>query len=258
MGIFQRMSLVFRSWVNALIGRAEDPQKVLEQLVSDMRTQLARVKQDVAAAIADEKKLLAQVDREKQQSQEWERRAMLAVGEGRDDLAKQALVRHNEHLQNAQQLNETWLKHKADTEALKDQLRGLNDKIEEAKRRKNILVARARRAEVQGRIQQSMSTMSDSSAFESFERMAERIEDMERQAVAAQELAGELTGDTLTKQFQQLEYQGSADQQLLDLKQKMGMLPAGGTAQPRQLPTSQSKEAEEAELVDEDDTGKGG
>ena len=259
MGIFQRMSLVIRSWVNAIIGRAEDPQKVLEQLVVDMRGQLARVKQDVAAAIADEKKLLAQVDREKQQGEEWERRAMLAVQEGRDDLAKQALIRHNEHVQHAGQRNEPWVKHKADTEALKDQLRGLNDKIEEAKRRKNILIARARRAEVQGKIQQTMSTMSDQSAFESFERMAERIEDMERQAVAATELAGELTGDALARQFDQLEFKGNADQQLLELKQKMGMLPAGGAAAPRQLPTSKAGDrvAEDAELVDEDDTAKG-
>ena len=199
-------------------------------------------------------------DREKQQADEWERRAVLAVQENRDDLAKQALVRHNEHMQHAQQLNETWIKHKADTEALKDQLRGLNDKIEEAKRRKNILVARARRAEVQGRIQQTMSTMSDNSAFESFERMAERIEDMERQAVAATELAGELTGDTLARQFEQLEYKGNADQQLLDLKQKMGMLPAGGAQEQKQLPTSKpaQRQAEDAELVDdEDDVAKG-
>lgn len=182
---------------------------------------------------------------------------MLAVQEGRDDLARQALVRHNEHLQSAQQLHETWIKHKADTEALKDQLRSLNDKIEEAKRRKNILIARARRAEVQGRIQQTMSSMSDQSAFESFERMAERIEDMERQAVAATELAGELTGDNLSRQFQQLEYRGNAEQQLADLKQKMGLLPAGGAAEQRQLPTSKGdKVAEEAELVDDDDSAK--
>ena len=258
MGIFQRMSLVVRSWVNALIGKAEDPQKVLEQLVSDMRGQLAGVKQDVAAAIADEKKLLAQVDREKQQADEWERRAMLAVQENRDDLAKQALVRHNEHMQHAQELNESWLKLKADTEALKELLRNLNVIIEEAKRRMNILIARARRAEVQGRIQQTMSTMSNQSAFESFERMAERIEDMERQAVAATELAGELTGDTLSRQFEQLEFRGNADQQLLALKQKMGVLSPGDAAQPRQLPTSKPdrRPAEDAELVDEADSAK--
>ena len=101
---------------------------------------------------------------------------MLAVQEGRDDMAKQALGRYNEQLQGAQQLHETWLKHKAETEALKLSLRQLNDKIEEAKRKKNILVARAKRAEAQQRIQETMSGMSDKSAFESFERMAEKIE----------------------------------------------------------------------------------
>lgn len=258
MSIFQRMSTVIRAWINAIIGRAEDPQKMLEQLVMDMRGQLAKTKQDVAAAIADEKKLQGQVDREKKQSEEWERRAMLAVQEGRDDLAKQALLRYNEHLQHAQSLHETWIKHKADTETLKDQLRSLNDKIEEAKRKKNILIARARRAEAQGRIQETLSSMSDKSAFESFDRMAERIEDMERQALAAAELAGELTGDSLAKQFEQLEYRGSADQQLLDLKKKMGMLPAGEPAVPRQLSTGKGQDqVHEAELVDEDDANKG-
>jgi len=254
MGIFERMSTVVRSWVNALIGKAEDPQKMLEQLVLDMRSQLAKTKQDVAAAIADEKKLQAQVEKEKRQADEWERRAVLAVQEGRDDLAKQALVRHNEHLQHAQALHETWLKHKADTESLKEQLRVLNDKIEEAKRKKNILIARARRAEAQGRIQATMAGMSDKNAFEGFERMTERIEDMERQAVAAAELAGELTGDSLARQFEQLEYRGSADQQLLDLKKKMGVLPAGSPAAARQLPTGKAgAQVAEAELVDEED-----
>ena len=74
---------------------------------------------------------------------------MLAVQEGRDDLAKQALGRYNESLQGAQQLHETWVKSKQETEALKLSLRQLNDKIEEAKRKKNILIARARRAEAQ-------------------------------------------------------------------------------------------------------------
>ena len=236
MGIFQRLGTVIRAQINALIGRAEDPAKVLDQLVLDMRGQLAKTKQEVATAIADEKKLLAQVDKEKKSSEDWERRAMLAVQEGRDDLAKQALMRHNEHMQAAQQLQETWARHKADVEQLKISLRELNDKIEDAKRKKNLLIARQRRAEAQGRIQETMSSMSDQSAFQAFQRMEERIEDMERQAVAANELAGELEGDTLQRQFQQLEYRGSADVQLLELKRKMGMLPAGEDEEKKQLP----------------------
>ena len=176
MGLFDRLSTLLRSNINDLISRAENPEKMLNQLIVDMKTQLAKAKQQVASAIADEKKLQADAENMKKQAEDWERRAMLAVQEGRDDMAKQALGRYNEQMQGAQQLHETWLRHKAETDALKLSLRQLNDKIEEAKRKKNILVARAKRAEAQQRIQETMSGMSDKSAFESFERMAEKIE----------------------------------------------------------------------------------
>jgi len=254
MGFFARLGTVIRSNLNALIGRAEDPKKILEQSLIDMKGQVSKVRQEVASAIADEKKLQAEAEREKQQAEDWERRAMLAVQESRDDLAKQALMRHAEHLQNAQQLHETWRKHKADTENLKQSLRQMNDKLEELKRKKNVLVARQKRAEAQGRIQQTMSSMNDQSAFETFNRMEEKIDDMERQALAATELAGELSGDSLISEFKALEYKGSADQQLLELKQKMGLLGAGGAKAPGQLGAGQGqREVEEAELVDEDD-----
>jgi phage shock protein A len=255
MGIWQRFTTVVKAQLNALIGRAENPEKVLDQLLMDMRGQLAKTKQEVATAIADEKKLQGQVEKEQKAAEDWERRAMLAVQEGRDDLAKQALIRHNEHMQHAQALHETWVRHKADVETLKVSLRELNDKIEDAKRKKNLLVARQRRAEAQGRIQRTMSSMSDESAFESFQRMEERIEDMERQALAASELAGELEGDLLGQQFKQLEFKGTADNQLLDLKRKMGVLPPGEGGEPAQLPGGSSEEIHEgeAELVEDDE-----
>jgi phage shock protein A len=258
MGIFQRLMTVIRANINALIGRAEDPAKVLEQSLIDARGQLAKTKQDVAGAIADEKKLQGQVEREKKQAEDWERRAMLAVTEGRDDLAKQALLRQSEHMQNAQQLHETWVKHKADTENLKGSLRQMNDRIEELKRKKNILIARQKRAEAQERIQRTMSSMSDQSAFETFQRMEEKIEDMERQAIAATELAGELSGDSLAQEFKALEYHGTADQRLLELKQKMGMLPAGQADAPQQLSAGKrAEDVHDAELVEEDDNKPG-
>ena len=262
MGIFQRMATVIKANINALIGRAEDPKKVLEQSLVEMREQLTRTKQDVASAIADEKKLQAQVEREKKQADDWERRAMLAVQEGRDDLAKQALMRHSEHLANAQQLHETWVKHKADTDSLKGSLRQMNDRIEELKRKKNVLIARQKRAEAQGRIQKTMSTMGDQSAMETFQRMEDKIDDMERQALAASELAGELTGDSLQQEFQALEYHGSADQRLVELKQKMGMIEAGSGESPAQLPSGEDAApeggVEDAEVVDEEEQPQGG
>ena len=161
-------------------------------------------------------------------------------------------MRYNENLQGAQQLHETWVKSKAETEALKLSLRQLNDKIEEAKRKKNILVARAKRAEAQQRIQETMSGMSDRSAFESFERMTEKIEQNERKAIAAAELQEEFSGDTLAKQFEALEYKGNADQQLLELKSRMGLLKPGGET--RQLGKG-GETIHDAELVEDGDEG---
>jgi phage shock protein A len=235
MGIFDRIATLFRSNLNDLISRAENPEKMLNQLILDMKTQLAKAKQEAASAIADEKRLQSDAENLKKQAEDWERRAMLAVQEGRDDLATQALMRYNEALQGAQSLHETWVRHKAETENLKVSLRQLNDKIEEAKRKKNILIARAKRAEAQQRIQQTMAGMSDKSAFESFERMAEKIEDIERKALAAAELQQEFSGDDLMQQFKALEYKGSADQQLLELKTKMGLLSKGAGEPARQL-----------------------
>lgn len=233
MGIFDRLATLIRSNINALLNRAEDPEKMLDQLILDMKTQLAKAKQEAASAIADEKRLQAEAAALKKQSEDWERRAMLAVQEGRDDLATEALLRYNEALAGAQQLHETWVRHKAETEALKVSLRQLNERIEEAKRKRNILVARAKRAGAQQRIQETMSGMSDKSAFESFDRMTEKIEDLERKAIAAAELQQEFSGDDLMQQFKALEYRGTAQQQLEALKGRMGLLGAGGTQAPR-------------------------
>src|SRR5258708_18027935 len=248
MGIFDRLSTLIRSNINDLINRAENPEKMLNQLIVDMRTQLAKAKQQVAAAIADEKRLAAQVDQEKQSAGDWERRAVLAVKETRDDLAKQALLRHNEHAQSAVQLHETWVKHREETEKLKLSLRQLNDRIEEAKRKKNVLVARQKRAEAHKRIQDTMTSLGDKGVFEAFERMAEQIEHEERKLIAAAEVHEDLSGDTLVKQFQSLEVRADADQQLLELKRKLGLLPAGSSGESRQL----GKGATEAELVGDD------
>jgi phage shock protein A len=245
MGIFDRFSALLKSNINDLISRAEDPEKMLTQILVDMRGQLVKAKQQVASAIADEKRLRDQTDAEYKQAQDWERRAMLAVQESRDDMAKQALVRHGEHMSHGQQLEQTWEQHRLETEKLKNSLRDLNDKIEEAKRKKNLLIARQRRAQAQQRIAETMSSLSEKSAFEAFARMEERIETNERQIRAHAEIEEEFTGDTLQRDFKQLEKGAvgvSVDNQLLALKQKMGMLPAGGTTSNKVLGAGQRNE----------------
>src|SRR5678809_271524 len=238
MGIFDRLSSLLRSNINDLISRAEDPEKMLNQILVDMRSQLAKAKQQVATAIADEKRLRDQADAEYKQSQDWEQKAMLAIKEQRDDLAKQAILRQGEHLSHGQQLEQTWEKHRAETEKLKNSLRDLNDKIEEAKRKKNLLVARQRRAQAQKRIAETMSSMSEKSAFEAFARMEEKIATNERMIKASAEIDEEFSGDRLQRDFKALEKahgSASADAQLMALKQKMGILPAPAANDPKQL-----------------------
>src|SRR2546428_463564 len=153
MGIFDRLSTLIRSNISDLIARAENPEKMLNQLIVDMRRQLAKAKQQVAGADA----------------------------------------------------------HK--------------------------------------RIQETMSSIGDQGVFETFERMAEQIEHEERKLIAAAEVHEDLSGDSLVKQFQALEGRADTDQQLLVLKQKLGLLPAGSPAAAKQL----GKGAKEAELVQDDD-----
>jgi len=258
MGIFTKLSTVIKSNINDLISRAENPEKMLNQIILDMRDQLAKAKREVAAAIADERKLKAQLDDEVKQSRDWEHRAMLAVKEGRDDLAKQALIRQQEHAERAMVIQQTWEAQSAETEKLKGSLRQLNDKIEEAKRKRNLLIAKQKRAQAQKRIHETMSGLSDTSAFEAFNRMADKIEEEERQSIAHAEVTEALGGDTLEQDFLRLESGGAGggadvEDRLMALKQGMGLLGEGGSTEaPKQLesgdPAAEAQAVQEAEV----------
>lgn len=263
MGIFNKLSTLIRSNLNDLIARAENPEKMLNQIILDMRDQLAKAKQEVAVAIADERKLKGQAEAEAKQAQDWERRAMLAVKEDRDDLARQALQRQEEYAGRAQQLYDTWQRQAQETERLKDSLRQLNNKIEEARRKKNLLVAKQKRAEAQKRIHETMTGLSDKSAFEAFDRIAARVEDSERLALASAEVTEELGTDNLETEFKRLEVGSDAESRLLDLKRKMGVLPpaeeetAGSLPageeekKPQQLNSGHDGPVRDAELLEE-------
>ena len=239
MSIFTKLSTVIKSNINDLISRAENPEKMLNQIILDMRDQLAKAKREVAAAIADERKLKSQLDTEVKQARDWQHRAMLAVKEGRDDLAKQALLRQQEHTERVQILQQTWQAQAEETEKLKGSLRQLNDKIEEARRKRNLLIAKQKRAQAQRRIHETMSGLSDTSAFEAFNRMAAKIEDEERRSVAHAEVTEALGGDSLESEFLRLEAgPGGADveDQLLALKVDMGLIePPDSAEKPKQL-----------------------
>ena len=246
MGIFARLARLIKSNLNDLISRSEDPEKMLNQIVIDMNAQLIEAKKQVAASIADEKKLAKQAEQEAATAAEWERRAMMAVRAGDDNLAKEGLARKKEHEQLAEQYKLQWQKQKQSVDSLKLALRALNTKIEEAKRKKNLLIARKKRAEAQKQIQETMSGLKNASAFEAFDQMEQRINQIEAEAEAGAEIAEEDSGDVLATKFAQLEQTAGADSDLESLKRKMGILPPEAPPPAREAVRVEHKAEEEA------------
>ncbi len=232
MGIFARLATLIKSNLNDLISQSEDPEKMLNQVVLDMSNQLIEAKKQVAVSIADEKRLAKQAEQESANAAEWERKAMLAIKAGDDALAKEALARKKEHEGLATTYKDQWSKQKQAVDQLKTALRVLSAKIEEAKRKKNVLIARKKRAEAQRAIQETMSGLNNASAFDTFDRMASKIDQMEAEAEAASELAEETSGDALAQRFGQLEQTAGAEDDLLALKRKMGLAPPEPAKEP--------------------------
>jgi phage shock protein A len=225
MGLFSRFKRAVKSNINDMISKSENPEKMLNQLIVEMNEQLIESKKTVAASIADEKKLERQVMMNREQAEEWERKAMLAVKAGKDDLAKEALLRKQEYDGTVRQYQTQWEAQHASVEQLKGALRQLQQKIEEAQRKKNLLIARAKRAEAQKRMQRTMGSMADTSAFEVFDRMAEQVERIEAEVDAMREIEASGSGDSLEQQFKALEgADATADKLLEDLKSKMARL----------------------------------
>ncbi len=234
MGLFSRLGTLIRSNINELINKAEDPEKMLNQVLVDMKTQLVEAKKQVAVAIADEKRIKKQLDQERAKATEWERKAMLAVRSGDDGLARAALQRKTDHEEVAEQLEQQWEAQKQSVEQLKDALRSLDNKIEEAKRKRNILVSRQKRAEAQRTINETLSSINSTSAFDTFERMSDRVTQLEAEAEATAELSEALPEASLESQFKALEA-GTVDDELDRLKAKMALGTGSGGGSSRAI-----------------------
>ncbi|MFP4329704.1 MAG: PspA/IM30 family protein [Alkalispirochaetaceae bacterium] len=227
MGLFDRLRRVLKSNLNELISKAENPEKMLNQLIIDMNQQLIDSKKSVAAAIADEKKLERHYKEQLQEAEEWERRAVLALKSGKEDLAREALVRKQKAGEYAEQYREQLQQQQESVEKLKEALRSLQQKIEEAQRKKNLLIARAKRAEAHKRIQETISGVNDTSAFETFEQMSRRMDEIEAQNAAMEELEASSRGgsdDPLEKEFARLDSpESDTDKALEALKERLAL-----------------------------------
>jgi phage shock protein A len=248
MGLWKRLAQLLKSNVNDLVDSSADPERMLDQVVSEMRGQLVEAKKQVAVAIADERRFKQQVEAEQKASADWERKAVLALKAGDDALAKQALMRQRDHDGVATQLAEQHGKQAHAVEQLKIALRALNTKIEESERKKAVLVARKRRADAVRSIEGTLSGMKESSAFEAFNRIEKRIDQDEAEADAEAELGREMTGSAVKQRFDDLERDASADDALAALKQKIGLTPPTPVAARVATPAEAEDDEELAEL----------
>lgn len=222
MSLLNRFATVVKSNLNDLVNRAEDPEKVLNHVILEMREQVGHAKADVAAAIAEEKRLRAELDTEVREADEWERKAKFAVEKGDDALAKDALRRKAAVQRAAAELRRQWEAQAQAITVLKTSLRDLNDRVQEAKRKRNILIARQKRAEAQTRIHRTMAALTDTSAFDTFDRMEEKVEGKEALAAAMVEVSDDLSGRELEMRFERIEEAFDVDAALAELKSRMG------------------------------------
>lgn len=217
MGLFDRLSRVVRANVNDLVSKAEDPEKVLEQAVIDMQEDLVQLRQAVARSIATQKRTEQQYNKNQSEANSWQQRAQLALSKGDENLAREALVRKKSFSDTAASLKTQLDQQSNQVTSLKRNLIALESKISEAKTKKDMLRARANAAKANRQLQDSMNNLGTSSAMGAFERMEDKVMQLE----AESETAAELGGTGIEEQFAALEAGSGVDDELAAMKAQL-------------------------------------
>ncbi|MBD1830737.1 PspA/IM30 family protein [Microcoleus vaginatus GB1-A2] len=217
MGLFDRLWRVIRANINSLVGAAEDPEKILEQAVMDMQEDLVQLRQAVAGAIAAQKRTERQCSQAESTAAEWYQRAQLALQKGEENLAREALTRKKSYQETATAMKASLGQQNAVVTQLKENMRALESKISEAKSKKDMYIARARSAQASERLQEMMGNLNTGSALSAFERMEEKVIQLESRSEAIAELG---TND-LEKKFLSLEGAEDVDTELAAMKAQM-------------------------------------
>ncbi len=222
MSLLERVSTLLRANLNELIEKAEDPEKMLKQVVLDMENQLLQVKTLVAIAIADEHLLSKKKAEQVEQSAEWRRKAELAVQKGRDDLAREALERALSHDQLAAGFTEQAEDQKHEADSLRQALHKLEQKLSETRAHCEMLVAEHRRAKVIGRATKARQVVGVQQE-QTIGRMKDRIHVKSAENVAAVEV---LAPESLEDRFQALEHEDKVELMLSEIKSRQAALPS--------------------------------
>lgn len=201
MGLFDRISRVVRSNLNSVVNRAEDPEQVLEQTVQEMQTDLLQLRQAVAQAIATSKRSERQLHQSQSLAKQWQERAQLALQQGNEGLARDSLVRRRSYTETVKLITAQLAQQNAVVIKLKQSMTGLETKIAEAKTRKDLFIARAKAAQASQNLHETLGRVNGRSPLNAFDRMEERVQQLEAQA----EVMAELSDDDLDQQFAALE-----------------------------------------------------
>lgn len=222
MGLFDRIGRVVRANLNDLVSKAEDPEKILEQAIIEMQEDLIQLRQAVAQAIAQQKRSQQQYNQAQSQANQWQSRAQLALQKGDENLAREALQRKKGYVETANTLKANMDQQSTQVETLKRNLLSLESKISEAKTKKNMLKARAQAAKANEQLNNVLGGINTGGATAAFDRMEEKVLQMEARSTAA----AELTGSGLEEQFRVLEAGSDVDDELAAMKAQLSGAPA--------------------------------
>lgn len=229
-GIFERMGNILRANINDLLDQAEDPEKMINQIIRDMEDAIRDARVQVRDMLAQQKLLEQDLARAQSQSNEWGRKAELAVTQDRDDLAREALRRKNDFQAQADVYGKQLTDQQALVNRLRAQLTEIESKYESAKRNRDTLLARKKAAEAKEKMATTASQLKDVPDFSSdLARMERKISEQEARASATAEMSEARA--SVDKQFEALE-DPAVEDELAALKARMGKgpAPAGGTA----------------------------
>lgn len=220
MGIFGRISDIFKANVNDALDKMEDPAKMIKQMVIEMQEAVAKATSGLAQAMAQEKKLERDYKKHQQASEQWEQKAMQALNAGNEDLARRALAKKAESESQASQFKGMYEGASATTSKLKSQVEQLKQKLQEARMKESTLIARKEAAEAQKKIAKQVGSFDTGNSFAKFDKWEQKILKSEAEAQAFSELA-EGTDANLDDEFKQLEQNSSVDDDLARLRAKL-------------------------------------
>ncbi len=182
MGIFTRFRDIVSSNINAMLDKAEDPEKLIKLMIREMEDTLVELKAACAGAMASSKKVQRQLEHLDERAAFWEEKAKLAVGKARDDLAREALIEKRRYSSRKDVLEAELNEHTVLVEQYQDDIRLLEEKLKGARDKERILIQRHIHAQRKRRAQEEIRRIDSSEAMVKFEELENRIERMEAEA----------------------------------------------------------------------------